>query len=119
MLRNKREFSPRIILLLTVLVTIIVVTVSIIVVNVQISGWQTGEILISLGTAFFVVGSILATVLFAAGSKIPNVNLHIRNSQIAIVDSNYAREQRNKFPWLGTLFLIVGGILLGIGFSLI
>ena len=117
MLKNKREFSPKIILLITVILAVAVLTASIVIVNVNISGWQIGEIFVSVGTAFFIIGSILIAAVFAGGTKIPNVYLHTRNYKMAKVDSEYAKEQRGKFPWLGSLFLLTGGIFLAIGFA--
>ena len=115
-MKNKSDFSPKLILLVTVILAVGVLTTSIIAVNVAISGWQIGEIFVSVGTALFIIGSILITAVFAGGTKIPNVYLHTRSYKMAKIDSEYAREQRGKFPWFGSLFLIAGAIFLAIGF---
>ena len=117
-MKYKKEFSPRIILIATIILAVVVLTVSIVVVNVSISGWKIGEIFVSIGTALFIIGGVLVSAIFAGGTKITNAYLHSRNYQMAKIDNEYARERRSKFPWFGSLFLIAGAIFLGIGFAI-
>jgi len=110
-----RKFSPKIILLITLIVVVLVTAVSIILVNSIVYNWGFYEIFTAIGTAFVVVGGILAIIAYNAGTQVSDVRMHSLYPQMAQVENEYARERRKKFPWLSVIFLVIGGIILAIG----
>ena len=110
-----RKFSPKIILLITLIVVVLVAAVSIILVNSLVHDWGFYEIFTAIGTALVVVGGVLAIIAYNAGTQISDARMHSLYPDMAKVENEYAREQRKKFPWLSFAFIIVGGIFLTIG----
>jgi len=114
-LSHYRRFSPKIILLVTLIVVILVAVFSIIIVNTIVHEWGIYEIFTSIGVAFIIVGGLLAVILFNAGTRGSSTYMHAMYPKMAQIESEYARKQRQKFPWLSILLIIIGGIFLAIG----
>lgn len=110
-----RRFSPKVILLITLIVVVLVTVISVVIVNTIVHDWGLSEIFTSLGTSFVIVGAILAVIHYSAGNTVSNVYLHSRYPKMAVVESEYARKQRQKFPWFTSLLIITGGIFLALG----
>ncbi len=110
-----RRFSPKIILLITLIVAVLVTALSIIIVNSIVHNWGVYEIFTLIGLAFVIVGGLLAIMAFNAGTMPSSTYLHAMYPKMAQIESEYARKQRQKFPWLSFVLIIIGGIFLAIG----
>ena len=110
-----RKYSPKIILLITLIVVILVATISVITANTIINDWNIFEIFTAIGTAIVIIGGILAIITYNAGTQVSDTRMHALYPKMAQVENEYAREQRKKFPWLSFLLIIIGGIFLAIG----
>ncbi len=110
-----RRFSPKIILLITLIVGVLVATLSIVIVNTIVHDWGIYEIFTSLGTSIGICGGILAYISFSGGTQVSNFYLHSRYTKMAHVENEYARKRRQKAPWLSFLIIIIGGIFIAIG----
>ncbi|HUU77045.1 MAG TPA: hypothetical protein VMX55_01780 [candidate division Zixibacteria bacterium] len=107
--------APRIILLVTFISVIAIIAIAVIATNAVINNWGFYEIFTAIGTTLAIIGGLGVLMLYTGGTATSNKYTHARYPELAMIEADYARSRRMKFPFVSIIIMVVGGIFLAIG----
>ena len=113
----KPRFSPKIILLITLIAIVTVVAAAIIITNAVVQNWGMYEIFTAIGSTFLILGGLGMVMSYNAGTRAGGSYASVVYTDMAVVEGEYARERRTKIPWISILLIVIAAIFLGIGLA--